>query len=255
MRNPLATIAWASRIVLAKRTVPRLEPPFEIDLDVYHGSDYEKIIPELVDMEHRLKGKPADRRGMRWIHQPDGTVLFHGERVIDVPYADFITRVPIGHVGQFYRDSLGMTTQVVQRDEQDRSVHQGVRIIALPQPNYAAFMGKVELDVYKLEKIDYTEDEQRVWMLTVHSPNGSAVCDDGYMSFKRTNDGRGTVVSFMSCQNFPVPPLMALLRLDRWAWFRTLATEMAYRRFCDVMMDNVQDCYNGTDFHVGRALR
>jgi hypothetical protein len=56
-----------------------------------------------------------------------------------------------------------------------------VRVVALPQPNYTAFFGKDELDVYKLEKIDYDDNEQRVWMVTVHSPNGSAVCDDGYL--------------------------------------------------------------------------
>ena len=113
-------------------------------------------------------------------------------------------------------------------------------------------MGKDELDVYKLETIDYTEDEQRVWMLTVHSPNGSAVCDDGYMSFSRSPDGTGTVVAFLACQNFPIPPLMGLLRLDRWSWFKTVVTESAYRRFCTAMWRNIENCYRGREFHVGR---
>lgn len=203
------------------------------------------------DVERQLKSIPADHRGMRWIHLSD-TVLFYGEQTFDIPYEDFITRVDIGHVGQFYRDSIGLTTQVVRRDEQGRSVHQGVRVVALPQPNYTAFMGKLELDVYKLEKIDYSEDEQRVWMLTVHSPNGSARCDDGYMSFARSRDGRGTTVAFLSCQSFPVPPLMALLRVDRWEWFKRKVTESAYRRFCIRMMKNVEDCYHGTEFRVGK---
>lgn len=237
--------------MLAKRTVPRQEPPFAVDLDRYHPADFEKIIPSLKEIERQLLQVPADRRGMRWIHRPD-RVLFHGERTFPIPYEDFVARVDIGHVGQLYRDSLGVTTEVVTRDELGRTIHQGVRVVALPQPNYTALLGKEELDVYKLEKIDYSEDEQRVWMLTVHSPNGSAVCDDGYMSFARTADGAGTVVAFLACQNFPLPPLMAMARMDRWPWLRTVVTEDAYRRFCTVMMKNVEDCYRGVDFHVGR---
>jgi hypothetical protein len=254
VRQIFAAFARAARIVFAKGTVPRREPDFAIDLGLYHASDYEKIIPSLEDVERRLKAVPADARGMRWIHLHD-TTLFYGERTFDVPYEDFVSQVDIGHVGQFYRDSLGVATQVVDRDDQGRSVHQGVRVVALPQPNYAAFFGKDNLDVYKLEKIEYSEHEQRVWMLTVHSPNGSAVCDDGYMSFARTPDGAGTVVAFLACQNFPIPPLMALTRMDRWTWFRNIITESAYRRFCNVMMRNVLDCYNGNDFHVGRPAR
>ena len=63
------------------------------------------------------------------------------------------------------------------------------RIAAIAQPNYTAFMGKDELDVYKLEHMEYGPDEQRNWMRTVHSPNGSAVCDDGYLAFVRGPEG------------------------------------------------------------------
>ena len=239
--------------MFAKRTVTRLRPSFEIDLDRYGPADFERIIPSLKEVERQLKEVPADAQGMRWIHLPD-RVHFYGERTFDMPYEDFVARVDIGHVGQFYRDSLGVATEVVRRDGLGRTVHQGVRVVALPQPNYSAFMGKVELDVYKLEKIEYSEDEQRVWMFTAHSPNGSAFCDDGYMSFSRGADGKGTVVAFLACQSFPIPPLMALARLDRWTWFKTIVTESAYRRFCNVMMQNVLDCYDGTDFHVGRRV-
>ena len=45
---------------------------------------------------------------------------------------------------------------------------------------------------------------------------------------------------------------MALLRLDRWSCFRTLVTESAYRRFCTVMMRNIEDCYHQRAFAGGR---
>jgi hypothetical protein len=239
--------------MFAKPTVRRVAPVFEVDLSRYGSADFEGIIPALQDVERRLRAVPADARGMRWVHLAD-TVLFLGERTLDVPYHDFVRRVDIGHVGQFYRDSLGVTTVVVSRDEHGRTRHQGVRVVALPQPNYAAFMLKEELDVYKLETVDHAEDEQRVWMVTVHSPNGSAVCDDGYMSFARSPDGTGTVVTFLACQSFPIPPLMALTRMDRWGWLKTVVTESAYRRFFETMVRNIVRHYHGEDFHVGRPL-
>ena len=254
MSPVLSNIARGPQILFAKQTVPRRESPFELDLGTFREADYTRIIPSLRAIERRLLALPADARGMRWIHLPK-VVLFLGERSLDIPYDDFVSRVDIGHVGQFYRDSLSAATVVVARDALGRSLRQGVRVVALPQPNYASFMGKGNLDVYKLESIDYSEDEQRVWMLTVHSPNGSAVCDDGYVSFRRSPDGAGTVVAFMACQNFPVPPLMALARMDRWLWFKTVVTESAYRRFFNEMMKNILGCYRGIDFHVGRAVR
>lgn len=252
MRKVAVTLAWAIRILFAKRTMPRLEPPFDLDLGPYGEADFQRHIPSLQEVERRLMEVPADVRGMRWIHL-DEVVLFHGARTFDVPYADFIAKVDITHVAQFYRDAVGVTTQVVHRDECGRARHQGVRIIALPQPNYAALLGKDELDVYKLETIDYGQDEQRVWIVTVLSPNGSAVCDDGYVSFSRSADGSQTVVAFLACQNFPVPRVMARLRMDRSTWIKTVLTENAYRRFCNVMMRNIDDCYHGRDFRVGRS--
>jgi hypothetical protein len=254
VRQPFETLVWATQIMLAKHTVFHRELPFEIDLETYQSADYEKIIPSLKEVERRLSEVSADARGMRWIHLRD-TEFFYGECIVNVPYEDFISRVDIAHAGQFYRDSLSATTVVAERDQLGRPVRQGVRVVALPQPNYTAFFGKDELDVYKLEKIDYDDDEQRVWMVTVHSPNGSAVCDDGYLSFSRSADATRTVVAFLACQNFPIPRLMALARLDRWTWLKTRLVESAYRRFFNVMIRNICDCYDGNDFRVGRPRK
>lgn len=248
----LANIVRAPQVMFAKRTVSRRQSPFEIDLAAYAEADYEKVIPALRAVERKLMAVPADRQGMRWIHLAD-TVLFYGERKFDLRYDDFVSRVDIGHVGEFYRDSLSVSTVVTARDGFGRPLRQGVRVVALPQPNYASFLGKGNLDVYKLEKLDYSADEQRIWMLTVHSPNNSAMCDDGYTLFRRSPDG-ATVVAFLACQNFPIPPLMALARLDRWTWFKMVVTEDAYRRFFNRMMRNILDRYRGKDFLVGRIV-
>ena len=120
MRKSPAMLAWAMQIMFAKPTVSRLEPPFAIDLDSYDSADFESHIPSLKEVERRLMAVPADRRGMRWIHLPD-IVLFYGERTFDVPYEDFVSKVDIGHVGQFYRDSLGVTTEVASGDDLGRT--------------------------------------------------------------------------------------------------------------------------------------
>jgi hypothetical protein len=246
------TLIWAARIMTAKNSIPRREPSFRIDLDGYGADDYASIIPSLKEAEQQLAAVPASKDGMRWIHSHT-TVLFQVEHTVSVPYDEWVARVPIDHAGRFYRDSLGLATRVVTRDPDGRPDLQAVRVVALPQPNYAAFMGKAELDVYKLEKVERTADEQRVWMRTVHSPNGSAVCDDGHLSFRRLPAGN-TLVTFLACQHFPAPPLMGVLGLDRIAWFKRVVTESAYRRFSRTMMRNLEDCYHGVEFDVGRAV-
>jgi len=249
-RDVLRNIAQAPRILFAKRTVRRATWPFEIDLQSYDAAAFERIIPAMQDVEKRLLLVPPDRAGMRWIHEPQ-SVLFHGERAFDLPYEEFVRRVDISHAGEFYRDTLSSDTKVVEQDAEGKPVRQGVRVVALPQPNYAAFLGKGILDVYKLEKIDYLDREQRIWMWTVHSPNGSAVCDDGYLKFSRLSDHR-TLVAFLACQSFPIPPLMALARLDRWNWLKQTLTESAYRWFFNSMMANIIARYHGRNFRVGR---
>jgi hypothetical protein len=246
----LRNIAQGPRMLLAKRSVDRGVWPFELPLDGYADADYVKIVPSLRKIEEQLRAIPA-ADGLRWIHTKD-TVWFLGETTFDIPYDDFIARVDISHVGEFYRDSIAATTVVTGRDAGGRPVRQGVRVVALPQPNYASLMGKGLLDVYKLESVEYGDDERRVWMLTVHSPNRSAVCDDGFTAFKRVDGGARTHVTFMACQNFPIPPLMALAMMDRWEWFKNKVTEAAYRRFFASMMRNILDCYRGVDFRIGR---
>ncbi|CAH9050245.1 hypothetical protein PSECIP111951_00151 [Pseudoalteromonas holothuriae] len=247
----LANISKAPQVFFAKNTIRRKKYSFDVDLAKYSISDYDQIIEVLRQVEAEVLSAPKSNDSMHWVHFKD-TVYFYGERVFELPFDDFVQKVDIAHAGDFYRDSVGLVTRVVQQDQYGRPTYQGARIIALPQPNYAAFMGKGELDVYKLEKVEYSQNEHRVWMKTVHSPNGSAACDDGYLMFQRTANNQVKVV-FLACQSFPAPPLMAVLFLDRWTWFKDTLTEAAYRSFCNRMMKNIEACYKGEKFKVGRA--
>jgi len=247
----ISNMLRAPQIFFAKSSIKRVLLPMSIDIDTFRPNDYEKIIPTLKEIDERLERVPLNKAGMRWIHQ-NNTTYFYGQRRFELPYDEFISRVNVCHAGEFYRDSVSVDTLVIEKDEQQRPIRQAVRVVALPQPNYAAFLGKGNLDVYKLEKIDYTQDFQKLWMLTVHSPNGSAICDDGYLCFQKLDQGQATQVSFMACQHFPVPPLMAMIYLDRWQWLKRVLTEDAYRRFFNTMMDNIWANFQGVDHHIGR---
>jgi len=198
----------------------------------------------------RLEAVRPDAHGNRWIHGPK-EVLYYAERDVDARYEDFVSRVDIARVGLMFRDVLGITTEVLRRDEHGRTTLQLERIAALAQPNYTAFLGKKELDVYKLESLEYSSDHQRNWMRTVHSPNGSALCDDGYLGFVRRADG-GTRITFLACQHFPIPRLMELAGVDKVPWMKNLLTEVAYRLFFGVTVKNIVAAYEGTEYRIGR---
>jgi hypothetical protein len=254
MSQMLPNILKAPQVMFAKGSVLRDQYPLEIDLSQYVPEDYDIVVPMMQEVERQLLSVPLNSKGMRWIHFAE-TVYFWGERHFDIDFDDFVARVDISHVGDFYRDSISLKTQVVEYDPQGRPIRQNIRVVALPQPNYSALMGKDNLDVYKLEKVDFSKDEHKVWMRTVHSPNGSAICDDGYTSFQRSQDGKGTRVVFLACQNFPVPPLMALMQLDKWTWLKRMLTESAYQVFCNRMMKNIMLCYHGKEYRTGKHPR
>ena len=243
----------AAQVWLFKNTLARKRLPIKLDVDPFRSPAFHYDIASAVEVHQRLLKVPLNGEGMRWIHKEDGA-FFYAVRDLDLPYDQFIRRVDVSRVGDCFRDVLGIHTQVMQRDEAGRPVLQVERIAALAQPNYAAFLGKDELDVYKLEWMAYGPDEVRNWMRTVCSPNASTRADDGYLAFQRRADG-GTRIEFVANQSFPLPRVMVMLGLDRWVWYRTFLTKNAYRRFWRETVDNILARYEGRDFAIGRPRR
>jgi hypothetical protein len=248
------TMFRAAQTTLAKPTLTRKRLPIRLDLDRFRAEEFGYDTSSAEQVEKLLMDVPADSEGRRWIHQEDG-VLFNAVVYLDVPYDEFVDKVDISRVGDCFRDVLGINTEVVRRDEQGRPTLQIERIAALAQPNYTAFLGKDELDVYKLEHIQYGEDEQRNWMRTVCSPNGSTWTDNGYLGFSRSPGGKFTKITFVAHQAFPRPRMLVLSRMDRWEWFRTLLTEDAYRRFWGETLANIVARYEGKEIGIGRPSR
>jgi hypothetical protein len=243
----------AAQITLAKSSLTRKRLPIRLNLDEYQNPDFRYDTSSAETVQKLLEDVPLNSEGLRWIHEDDG-VLFYATVDLDFRYDEFVSRVDVSRVGDCFRDVLGINTQVLHRDEAGRPTLQIERIAALAQPNYSAFLGKDELDVYKLEHMQYGPDEQRNWMRTVCSPNASTWTDDGYMAFRRRPDGLTRIV-FVARQAFPRPRLLVLSRMDRWVWFRTLLTEDAYRRFWNETLSNILARYEGKEIGIGRPNR
>jgi hypothetical protein len=248
------TFFRAAQITLAKSTVSRKRLPIRLDLTELRSPDFRYDTASAEKVQLQLEEVPLNEEGMRWIHEPDA-VLFYGVRTLDVPYDEFVARVDISRVGDCFRDVLGITTTVLSRNAAGRPLLQVERIAALAQPNYTAFYGKDELDVYKLEWMEYGPDEQRNWMRTIYSPNSSTSTDDGYLAFCRIPGENRTRIVFVARQSFPRPRLLVLIRLDRWTWLRTVLTEDGYRRFWNDTMKNIVARYEGRQIGVGRPNR
>ena len=246
-----STVLRAAQIMLFKNTLARKKLPLKLDLEPYRSPAFSYDKTSAVEVYQRLKEVPLNREGMAWIYKEDGA-FFYAIRDLDLPYDEFVKRVDVSRVGDCFRDVLGIHTQVTRRNEAGRPLLQVERIAALAQPNYAAFLGKDELDVYKLETMEYGPDDERNWMRTVCSPNASTRADDGYMAFQRRQGGAGTRIEFVANQSFPLPRVMVFLGLSRWVWYRTWLTKNAYRRFWRETVDNILARYEGRDFAIGR---
>ncbi len=243
--------AWlrAARVLMGAKASPQ-RPPVLCDVAQFGTPDFTYDTTALEEVERRLLASPADEHGMRWIHGRD-RVLFHVERDLHVPFDDLTSRVDIRDVGLMFQDVLGIETEVVSRDDQGRPALQMQRIVALAQPRYSTFLGKDELDVYKLERIDYDPDEHRFWMFAVGSPNGSTICDDGYMAFVR-GPGGGARLRFVACQTFPTPRVLAAAGIDKLSSLKERLTERAYRRFFNDTIDNILAAYEGREYGITR---
>lgn len=256
LRTDLAPKALlrALQIMLAKSTVSRKRLPIRMDVGQFLSPDYEYDSSAAELAAVALRDVPADSQGRKRIHLDDG-VQFSAVQDVDIPFDELVQRVDISRVGDCFRDVLGITTQVLHRDDSGRPLLQLERIAALAQPNYTSFLGKDELDVYKLERIEYRPDEHRNWMRTVCSPNASTSADESFMAFRRLPDPSHSQIEFVAHQTFPRPRIMVATGLNRWPRFVVTVTESAYRRFWQDTLGNILARYEGKSVAVGRPAR
>ncbi len=104
-----------------------------------------------------------------------------------------------------------------------------------------------------LERLDYVVDEQRIWLRTLHEADGSSLCDEGYVAFRRRPDG-GTRIAVLACVYLPMPRLLVATHLQRWEWLKRTLIVRAHRRFFDRTIGNIEATYAGRNFSIGREV-
>jgi hypothetical protein len=240
--------SWAT--VFAKERVLRREVDLGFDPADHSEADYDAVADYLAPLETEASGTRPTPSGLRWCYRGEA-VLFEMSRLLNAPYDAFVERVDVASAIRMMNDYIGGASTVVSRDTQGRVLRQAERNLYLPQPNWLAFSGGDVIDVCKLEVIRYEEDRRRIAWRTIDSPNGSAIHDDGTVTYERQARDR-TLVTVRGLQEFTLPPFWAAL--DPWLApaIKDALVEDSYRRFFTATLDNVEACYEGREFRVGR---
>ena len=166
-------------------------------------------------------------------------------------FGEFVARVDIAAGISLMADYLGGRRVPVSVDEQGRVVRQAERNVYLPQPNYLAIWGGEPIDVCKIELVQRGADEHRLLWRTINSLNGSARWDDGSLTF--TDLGAdGTRVTVRGRQLFTLPAAWSGVDLDLLPEVKKPLVEDAYRRFFTATFDNLEACFEGRPFRIGR---
>jgi hypothetical protein len=239
---------WAT--VFDKERVLRREVDLGFDPADQSDADYDAVADYMAPLETEASRARLTPSGLRWCYRGEA-VLFEMSRLLNAPYDELVERVDIASAIRMMNDYIGGASAVVSRDADGRVLRQAERNVYLPQPNWLAFSGGDVIDVCKLEVIRYEGDWRRIAWRTIHSPNGSAVHDDGTVTYER-QDGDRTFVTVRGLQEFTLPPFWAAL--DPWLApaIKDALVEDSYRRFFTATLDNVEACYEGRDFRVGR---
>jgi hypothetical protein len=240
--------AWLT--LFAADRIDRVTVPLGFDPGAYSDSDFAAVVAEAAGFERLLAGTPSTEGGLRWITH-DRAVVFEVSRVLRAPFAEFVARVDVSQGISLMADYIGGRVVVLERDGSGRPVLQAERNLYLAQPNYLAFWGGLPIDVCKIEAVSYSDTEHRLVWRTVRSPNGSATYDDGAMTVADAGSGL-TRVRVSGRQLFTLPPFWQAVDLDRFPAYKAVLVEDAYRRFFDATFDNVEACYEGREFRIGR---
>jgi len=224
--------------------------PITLDLTGFSPHEYDETARIVASQARVLDGAPQDSRGFRF-RTVAGHIHFAAQRLLPLDYDTFVERVDVSASIRNMNDYLGGSWRVVGRGADGRPTRQAERNVYLPQPNWTAVFGGDVIDVEKLEVMRYTNDEHRIDWRTVHSSNGSADSDDGFVSFRRTGAGQVDVQIFAR-QRFKLPTVLAAARIERWPGLHGELVADAYGRFFDGTMSNLRAAYDDRSFRIGK---
>jgi uncharacterized protein (DUF362 family) len=248
----LHQMAASYRTLYDKDKLRRIQVPLGFDTAAIETSAYDAIVPELVALERLLEGAPEEMPGLRWRYL-DEAVLFDYRRELSIDFDQFVASVDVAKTIQYMNDYIGGVVVPVEVDESGQVVRQAERNIYLPQPNYLVLSGGKPIDVAKLEVVEYASDVHRMYWKTIESPNGSAIHDDGSVTFRRTE--RGTDVTIFGRQLFVLPPFWQSVNLALVPELKRRLVTDAYSTFFDRTLANFAALVEGRDIRIGRSWR
>lgn len=246
----LSQFDQSSKILFNKDQLHWMERPLNIRIDNLSAADYEASKAYMVPLEERVLQLSPDLNGMR-MEYLDNSVLFHFSRHLPIPFNDFVKQVDISKSIRMMNDYIGGACVPVSRDEANRVTHQAERNIYLPQPNYIAFSGGQPIDVSKLEFVEYSDTEHKIYWRTIKSENNSARFDDGTVAFTRTSQDE-TLVSVVGRQEFILPPFWQLMQLDLYPALKDYLVADAYKTFFTNTMGNFTANFEHRPYRIGK---
>jgi hypothetical protein len=245
--------AWAG--TMDKTKVDRRVVPLGFAVGDHPDEDYDDLPRRLADIDAAIDALPPpdDPDALRWC-LVDGATVFEVRRVVEADFDSWVDRVDVAAGISLMADYVGGRRVVVGEDGSGRQ-RQAERNLYLPQPNYVAAWGGEPIDVCKVELVERGPDRHRLLWRTVRSPNGSALHDDGTLTFERTDGTDGvarTTVTIRGRQLFTLPPALAAADLPSLPELHGPLLEEAYRRFFTSTFDNLEACFEGREFRIGR---
>lgn len=242
-----AAEAWAMHH--DKDALLRIEAPIDIDPVALTDANFEALAGDILPLVDLLRGIPADETGLRW-RSLDGAILFDGARRYPIPFEQFVGSVPIHRTIQFMNDYIGGEARPIAQDARGRVTRQVERNLYLPQPNYTVLLGGTVIDVTKIETIGYGQRRQQMIWKTIGSANGSALVDDGIVTFEALSTD--TLVSVVGLQRFCLPSLLEAVNLDLFPEIKAMLVTEAYRRFFQRTFANLEAVAEGREIRIGK---
>jgi hypothetical protein len=239
----------AYRVLYDKDAIRQVQAPLGLRLEEFSAADFRTIVAELSNLETLLKDVKPAAQGLRWCYD-GGATVFECSRDLPVPFEEFIEHVDVAKTIQYMNDYIGGVVVPVERDAAGRVIRQAERNLYLPQPNYLALYQGKPIDVSKIEVCQYSPSRQRMFWKTMKSENNSAVCDDGIVTFTRTE--MGTRVEIVGKQLFVLPPFWQAVNLDLFPDFKAQLVTHAYKTFFDRTFANLEALVEGRDIRIGR---
>lgn len=236
------------RTLINQKQLRRKELPINVPRNQFKEQDFKGLTAFIGPLEEIINAIPKKNGSCHTF--VDGGILYCLERDVGFPFEEFVSKVDICKAVTSMKDYIGGRTVQVKFDSKGRCIHQLERTVFLSQPNAFVLFNGSNIDVTKIERIEYGKGFRKIIWKTVSSDNNSAIYDDGMVTFGQLN-GR-TRIRIMVHQNFVNPPALSWIQLNYYPGLRRLFMVRGFRRFFEKTIDNYCSVAEGKYEPIGK---